>query len=249
MLHHTRTGLEGYNGRRQHLKAGWVHQLRLHQFYVSGNLRFVVMGKVIGKIYLARARLLLYHILYVQVKHSQKMSATPLLPWVIVEKQGAVLAAHCTCMAGYSYIYLHVYIYSTSYFCRLEEACSPIAAVLSCLIRATQLRLQSGLDSCTSRECMWLAPAQNVCHCTGRCSVSQGNKFCNPAKRKKNSEATSSTSNPIPQPSEDELDTFYTALNETQSKPAILKITSLCCSLCSCISSFMSKGHNRDVQP
>ena len=29
------------------------------------------------------------------------MSASMLLPWVIVTEQGQVLAAHCTCMAGY----------------------------------------------------------------------------------------------------------------------------------------------------
>ena len=47
-----------------------------------------------------------------QVKHSQRISATPLKPWVSVEKVGTVLCAHCTCMAG------------------LEEACSHIAALL-----------------------------------------------------------------------------------------------------------------------
>ena len=36
------------------------------------------------------------------MKHSQRISATPLLPWVIVEKQGTIVAAHCTCMAGYT---------------------------------------------------------------------------------------------------------------------------------------------------
>ena len=36
-----------------------------------------------------------------KVKHSQKMAATPLLPWVVCEQSGEILAAHCTCMAGY----------------------------------------------------------------------------------------------------------------------------------------------------
>ena len=40
-------------------------------------------------------------ILILQVKHSQRMSTTPLLPWVVVEERGEILAAHCTCMAGY----------------------------------------------------------------------------------------------------------------------------------------------------
>ena len=32
------------------------------------------------------------------------MSASMLLPWVIVTEQGQVLAAHCTCMAGDVYL-------------------------------------------------------------------------------------------------------------------------------------------------
>ena len=37
----------------------------------------------------------------------QRMSASMLLPWVIVTEQGRVLSAHCTCMAGYVHsIYL-----------------------------------------------------------------------------------------------------------------------------------------------
>ena len=35
-----------------------------------------------------------------QVKHSQRMSASSLSPWVIIENSGIVVAAHGTCMAG-----------------------------------------------------------------------------------------------------------------------------------------------------
>ena len=28
------------------LKAGWVHNLRLHQFSSTGDVRFLIMGKV-----------------------------------------------------------------------------------------------------------------------------------------------------------------------------------------------------------
>ena len=35
-----------------------------------------------------------------RVKHSQKMSAPPLLPWAIVADNGSVSSGHCTCMAG-----------------------------------------------------------------------------------------------------------------------------------------------------
>ena len=44
---------------------------------------------------------------------------------------------------------------SVTSFNRLGEACSHIAAVVSCLINATEIRKQSGADSCTSTLCGW----------------------------------------------------------------------------------------------
>ena len=62
------------------VQAGWVHDMRLFKYKTrAGVARYVVIGKV---------------------KHSQRMSATPLLPWFIAEKCGEIIAAHCTCMAG-----------------------------------------------------------------------------------------------------------------------------------------------------
>ena len=46
------------------------------------------------------------------VSHSQKLSAKPPQPWLIIEKKGKVISAHCNCMAG------------------LGEACSHVGAVL-----------------------------------------------------------------------------------------------------------------------
>ena len=45
-----------------------------------------------------------------QVKHSQRLSQKCLMPWVIVEMKGTILAAHCTCMAGYVNIIVSVLI-------------------------------------------------------------------------------------------------------------------------------------------
>ena len=48
------------------------------------------------------------------MKHSQRVSADFLLPWVVAKQDGEILAAHCTCMAGYVvtvnnfFIILHV---------------------------------------------------------------------------------------------------------------------------------------------
>ena len=73
-----------------------------------------------------------------QVKHSQRISASPLKPWIAVEKVGTVLCAHCTCKAG------------------LGEACSHIAALLFALEANTQMKKTL---SCTSLPCSWLPPS------------------------------------------------------------------------------------------
>ncbi|XP_021374123.1 uncharacterized protein LOC110463653 [Mizuhopecten yessoensis] len=53
-----------------------------------------------------------------RVMHSQRLSDTPLTPWIIIQTDGKVLAAHCNCMAG------------------LGESCTHVAALL-CSIEAT----------------------------------------------------------------------------------------------------------------
>lgn len=43
-----------------------------------------------------------------KVKHSQRMNDAPLLPWVIIEKDGSIICGHCTCMAGAGEVFSHV---------------------------------------------------------------------------------------------------------------------------------------------
>jgi len=50
------------------------------------------------------------------------------------------------------------------YFYRLGEACSHIAALLSCVIAAVESREKAGIDSVTSQSCKWLPPARK-CMC------------------------------------------------------------------------------------
>lgn len=52
------------------------------------------------------------YLVMAHVKHSQKLSAPPLNPWIALEQSGVVVCAHCTCMAG------------------LGEVCSHIAALM-----------------------------------------------------------------------------------------------------------------------
>ena len=72
-----------------------------------------------------------------KVKHSQRVSAIPLQPWIACEKEGLVVCAHCNCMAG------------------LGEACSHIAALLFTIEANTNVKKSL---SCTSLPCYWLPP-------------------------------------------------------------------------------------------
>ena len=80
------------------LKAGWIHSLKLHQFSKGDSSQFLILGKVIVFVFSVIRCIKIF--LTFQVKHSQRMSASSLSPWVIIENSGVVVAAHCTCMAG-----------------------------------------------------------------------------------------------------------------------------------------------------
>jgi len=54
----------------------------------------------------------LKNFLYEQVKHSQKISSSPLRPWVGCREDGEIVCAHCNCMAGageHAHTLLHYY--------------------------------------------------------------------------------------------------------------------------------------------
>ena len=88
------------------------------------NIRILSLGEV--------------SLLLADVKHSQKLTATPLHPWIAAEQNGRIICARCTCKAG------------------LGEACSYISALLFSTETNTQIRKNT---SCTSPSCTWLAPS------------------------------------------------------------------------------------------
>ena len=150
------------------------------------------------------------YIVTARVKHSQKLSATPVKPWVAVERVGTVLCCHCTCMAG------------------LGEACSHIGAILFTLEANTQLKRRT---SCTSLPCSWLPPSfQDVPY-----AQIADIDFENPKqKRQKMLEQSSSTADISAvattakpkkgsKPSSDELECLYKKLSEA-GKPALLSL-------------------------
>ncbi|XP_041349329.1 uncharacterized protein LOC121368656 [Gigantopelta aegis] len=102
-------GLEAYN----QFVCGWVRD----KTFRLVNDRCVVKAKVL---------------------HSQRMSEKPLQPWLIVSKEGCILAAHCTCMAG------------------LGEACTHVAALLFAIEATVKLR---DSKTVTEEKAYWLLPS------------------------------------------------------------------------------------------
>ena len=143
------------------------------------------------------------------MKHSQRVSATPLKPWIAVEKVGTVLCAHCTCMAG------------------LGEACSHIAALLFTLEANTQMKKRF---SCTSLPCSWLppsfrsvpyAPISEIDFSTSR---QKRKKTCEPVSTGQDKIESSSTRDCKSQePTACELASYYSELSK-DGKPAILSV-------------------------
>eukprot|EP00794_Sanderia_malayensis_P002736 gene2736-3161_t len=72
-----------------------------------------------------------------RVFHSQRLSETPPSPWIIADKSGSILSAHCNCMAG------------------LGESCSHVSAVLFYLDYAVRLR---DSKTVTEKKAYWTIP-------------------------------------------------------------------------------------------
>ena len=83
--------MEGY----KYFVDGWVSKVLVYQIPDGNNRPGVKVA-----------------LLSACVRHSRRLSASPLKPWIATEMLGAILCAHCTCMTG------------------LGEACSHILAVL-----------------------------------------------------------------------------------------------------------------------
>ena len=70
--------------------------------------------------------------------HSQRLSAKPLKPWILAEKGGRILAAHCDCMAG------------------LGKTCTHVAALLFAIEATVKVR---DSKTVTEEKAYWLLPA------------------------------------------------------------------------------------------
>ena len=169
--------------------------LDAYNYYASGwvdNVKVFTIPSCPGT-YLITAR----------VKHSQKLSATPVKPWVAVEQQGMVVCAHCTCMAG------------------LGEACSHIAALLFTVEANTQVKKRTAY---TSLPCSWLPPTFRSVPYAQLADID----FSTPHQKRTKNDINSSTCSKAANvstltPSPEELLSLYADLSKT-GKPVLLSL-------------------------
>ncbi|KAI4827599.1 hypothetical protein KUCAC02_030984, partial [Chaenocephalus aceratus] len=75
------------------------------------------------------------------VNHSQALNSKPTSSWIVVQEDGTVVMAHCTCMAG------------------LGEVCSLAAALMFTVLAAVEKREN---QTCTEKPCTWTQPSTKM---------------------------------------------------------------------------------------
>ena len=147
-----------------------------------------------------------------QVLHSQRLRDTALVPWVIAEEDGKILASHCTCMAG------------------LGETCTHVAALLFAVDGTVKVR---DSRTVTQDPAYWLLPTsvKNVNYSETRdidfsSAKSLKKKFDIKCDATQNVQVHSSSTKKrqVPEPSQDELNSFFSNIAATGRKPAILSV-------------------------
>ena len=179
--------------------------LEAYNQMVSGFIASV-QGHIIADKFLVLAK----------VRHSQRMNDSLISCWVITEREGTILFAHCLgCKAG------------------LAETCSHIASVLFYLEAWTKI---NGRLACTQVKCSWLLPTyvkQVEYEKVREINFTSARKMKNDLDAKienlsnvssPDNSAKGNVSKEIPVPSKPEMDTFYAKLSKSSSKPIALSL-------------------------
>nr|XP_047140517.1 uncharacterized protein LOC124815766 [Hydra vulgaris] len=169
-----------------------------HQFvsgWVSDLGSYVVNNRVIVKS---------------KVRHSQSISKAPLQPWIIAEKSGNILAAHCNCMAG------------------LAETCTHVSATLFAIDASVRLEKSRTV---TEEAAYWMLPS-NVKEV--KYSRLKDINFTSATNMKRILDSKLSQTPvrqyqllPLPfvePPNATEMNNFFQILHDTGVKPSILSI-------------------------
>ena len=141
------------------------------------------------------------------VKHSQRLTVSPLHSWVAAEPSGIILCGHCTCMAG------------------IGEVCSHTAALLFTAEINTKMLKNT---SCTSLPCMWLPSMQKVdylpiCEIDFSTPRKKLGKLTSSQSAERVESSGSNLSTAVPEPTDNELKQLYQSLSES-GKSVILSI-------------------------
>ena len=179
--------------------------LEAYNQMVSGFIASV-QGHIIADKFLVLAK----------VRHSQRMNDSLISCWVITEREGTILFAHCLgCKAG------------------LAETCSHIANVLFYLEAWTKI---NGRLACTQVKCSWLLLTyvkQVEYEKVREINFTSARKIKNDLDAKienlsnvssPDNSAKGNVSKEIPVPSKPEMDTFYAKLSKSSSKPIALSL-------------------------
>ena len=184
--------------------------LQAYNQMVSGFISSI-LGHIIKKKYVVVAK----------VRHSQRMKDPHVQLWIITNKEGTVVSAHCTgCMAG------------------LGECCSHVASVLFYLEVWTKL---NGKLACTQVKCTWIlptyvkqvdyAPVKNINFTSARKlkidldkSIEELDPTNLPGSPPVQQQRQPSIKPSAKRPSTEELKQFFSSLNEYQSKPVCLSL-------------------------
>ncbi len=149
--------------------------------------------------------------------HSQKLSETPLRPWVVVRKDGSVQAAHCDCMAG------------------LGEACTHVAALLFAVEANVRVR---ELKTVTQEKAYWMLPCalkrvkySPLADMDFTSAKTKAKKLTNSLESSEEGSdnalaSTAKAESFIPPPTQHDTDEFFQNLHATGTKSVILTITS-----------------------
>ena len=138
------------------------------------------------------------------------MNEKPLQPWIVTTSRGAVLGAHCTCMAG------------------LGETCTHVGALLFWI--ETAVRIKSA-KTVTQSAAYWLLPSG--IDKVGYNEVGDIDFTSASAKKRKLDDSITITSprpartsrkSDVPSPTKAEFDTFLKRLHDTGTKPVLLSL-------------------------
>lgn len=142
------------------------------------------------------------------------MRETALIPWIITEPDGRVLASHCTCMEG------------------IGETCTHVAAVLFAIDGTVKV-----WDSrtVTQEPAYWLLPSsvkgvsynetRNIDFSSAKTMKKRFDSNCNSAMGNALTKSNSTTKKrQIPEPTDQEMNTVFSNLAATGRKPAILSL-------------------------